>query len=75
MSRVLKREWSTAEGWRDTKAWLAEHGPGEAPPGALDFAKSEFFREPLPAGAVRTLAEASTTRSARTNPAPVCTPN
>ena len=43
-------------GWRAAKAWLAEHGPGEGPPGALDFARSEFFRAPLPAEAVAALA-------------------
>jgi FAD/FMN-containing dehydrogenase len=51
-------ESSTVEalGWRAAKAWLAEHGPGEGPPGALDFAKSEFFRDPLPEEAVAALA-------------------
>ena len=33
--------------WRDTKRWLAEHGPGEGPAGGLDFARSAFVREPL----------------------------
>jgi FAD/FMN-containing dehydrogenase len=36
--------------WREAKRWLAEHGPGDGPPGGLDFSASEFFREPLPAG-------------------------
>jgi FAD/FMN-containing dehydrogenase len=52
-------------GWRATKAWLAEHGPGEAPPGALDFARSEFFREPLPDGAVVALADGFAAAAAR----------
>jgi FAD/FMN-containing dehydrogenase len=42
--------------WRAAKRWLAEHGPGDGPPGGLDFAASEFFREPLPREAVEALA-------------------
>ena len=34
MSRVLRREWTTAEGWRDTKAgmwaWLIQRGAAVA---------------------------------------------
>jgi FAD/FMN-containing dehydrogenase len=43
--------------WRAAKRWLAEHGPGEGPPGGLDFSKSEFFREPLPADAIAGLVD------------------
>jgi FAD/FMN-containing dehydrogenase len=43
--------------WRDAKRWLAEHGPGEGPPGGLDFSKSEFFREPLPTDAITALVD------------------
>jgi FAD/FMN-containing dehydrogenase len=43
--------------WRAAKGWLAEHGPGDGPPDGLDFAASEFFREPLPAEAVAALAD------------------
>ena len=42
--------------WRAAKRWLAEHGPGDGPPGGLDFAASEFFREPLPADTLAALA-------------------
>jgi FAD/FMN-containing dehydrogenase len=41
--------------WRAAKAWLALHGPGEGPPRALDYARSEFFSEPLPNEAVDAL--------------------
>jgi FAD/FMN-containing dehydrogenase len=41
--------------WRWAKLWLAEHGPGEGPLGGLDYAKSEFFREPLPGQAIAEL--------------------
>ncbi len=41
--------------WRDTKRWLAEHGPGEGPGGGIDFARSAFVREPLPSGTVEAL--------------------
>jgi FAD/FMN-containing dehydrogenase len=43
--------------YRDAKRWLAEHGPGEGPPGGLDFSKSEFFREPLPQEAIASLVD------------------
>ena len=34
--------------YRQAKRRLAEHGPGDEAPGAHGFAKSEFFRRPLP---------------------------
>jgi len=47
--------------YREAKRYLAEHGPGEA---LLDealegysFSKSEFFRQPLPSGAIEALVE------------------
>ena len=41
--------------YRQTKSYLAEHGPGDDRPEGHPYNKSEFFREPLPAEAVRTL--------------------
>jgi FAD/FMN-containing dehydrogenase len=41
--------------YRQTKSYLAEHGPGDDRPEGHPYNKSEFFREPLPAGAVRDL--------------------
>jgi FAD/FMN-containing dehydrogenase len=41
--------------WSDTKRWLAGHGPGEGPEGGLEFARSMFVRDPLPAAAVEAL--------------------
>jgi FAD/FMN-containing dehydrogenase len=38
--------------FRAAKQWLADHGPGEGPPGALDFARSEFFRGSLQADVI-----------------------
>ena len=47
--------------YRQTKRYLAEHGPGDDRPDGHPYNKSEFFREPLPAEAVpalvRTLSE------------------
>jgi FAD/FMN-containing dehydrogenase len=43
--------------FREAKRWLAGHGPGEGAPGALDFSKSEFFREPLPSRAIAALVD------------------
>jgi FAD/FMN-containing dehydrogenase len=44
-------------GYRETKRYLAEHGPGEEQPGGHPFSKSEFFRQPLPAEAISALAD------------------
>jgi FAD/FMN-containing dehydrogenase len=41
--------------YRQTKSYLAEHGPGDDRPNGHPYNKSEFFRQPLPAEAVRTL--------------------
>jgi FAD/FMN-containing dehydrogenase len=43
--------------YRETKRWLAEHGPGEEMPDAHPYCKSEFFRERLPADAIDRLIE------------------
>jgi FAD/FMN-containing dehydrogenase len=43
-------------GWRDTKRWLADNGPGEGHEGGIELARSVFVREPLPAAAVAALA-------------------
>ena len=43
--------------YREAKRWLAENGPGEEVPGGHLHCKSEFFREPLPAGAIEQLIE------------------
>jgi FAD/FMN-containing dehydrogenase len=40
---------------RQTKQYLAEHGPGEERPLAHPYSKSEFFRRPLPTEAVTAL--------------------
>lgn len=42
-------------GWRAAKRHLADTGPGDVPATAHAFAKSEFFRTPVPAGVVATL--------------------
>jgi FAD/FMN-containing dehydrogenase len=41
--------------YRETKRYLAEHGPGEEQPQGHPFSKSEFFRRPLPADAIAAL--------------------
>ena len=41
--------------YRQTKHYLAEHGPGDDRPDGHPYNKSEFFREPLPAEAVTAL--------------------
>ena len=41
--------------YRETKRYLAEHGPGEDRPNGHQFNKSEFFRRPLPTEAIRAL--------------------
>jgi hypothetical protein len=41
--------------YRETKRYLAEHGPGEDHPGGHPYSKSEYFRRPLPHEAVVTL--------------------
>jgi FAD/FMN-containing dehydrogenase len=41
--------------YRQTKSYLAEHGPGDDRPDGHPYNKSEFFREPLPAEAVTVL--------------------
>jgi FAD/FMN-containing dehydrogenase len=41
--------------YRQTKRYLAEHGPGDDRPDGHPYNKSEFFREPLPAKAVTVL--------------------
>jgi FAD/FMN-containing dehydrogenase len=41
--------------YRQTKRYLAEHGPGDDRPDGHPYNKSEFFREPLPGGAVAEL--------------------
>ena len=43
--------------YRETKRYLAEHGPGEDRPDGHMFSKSEFFARPLPAGAIAALVE------------------
>src|SRR5918999_5081879 len=44
--------------YRQAKRHLAEHGPGEEPPGPVhDFSRSEFFRRPLPLDAIAALTE------------------
>lgn len=43
--------------YRETKRYLAAHGPGEDRPNGHQFNKSEFFRGPLPAEAVEALVE------------------
>ena len=43
--------------YRETKRYLAEHGPGDDRPDGHQFSKSEFFRRPLPTEAVETLVE------------------
>jgi FAD/FMN-containing dehydrogenase len=41
--------------YRETKDWLVERGPGEAPESWHPYSKSEYFRRPLPADAVADL--------------------
>jgi FAD/FMN-containing dehydrogenase len=41
--------------YRQTKRYLAEHGPGDDRPDGHPYNKSEYFREPLPAEAVTAL--------------------
>ena len=43
--------------YRETKRYLAEHGPGEDRPNGHQFNKSEFFRRPLPTEAITALVE------------------
>ena len=43
--------------YRETKRYLAEHGPGEDRPNGHQVNKSEFFRRPLPAEAITALVE------------------
>ncbi len=43
--------------YREVKRYLAEHGPGDDRPLGHPYAKSEFFRRPLPAGAIAALVE------------------
>ena len=43
--------------WRETKRWLAAHGPGEGPEGGLELARSVFVREPLERAVVAALTE------------------
>jgi FAD/FMN-containing dehydrogenase len=43
--------------YRETKRYLAEHGPGEGHPDGHPFSKSEFFRRPIPADAAAALVE------------------
>jgi FAD/FMN-containing dehydrogenase len=44
-------------GYRETKRYLADHGPGEHHPLGHPYSKSEFFRRPLPAEAIAALLE------------------
>ena len=44
-------------GYRETKRYLAEHGPGDDRPLGHPYSKSEFFRRPLPAEAIASLLE------------------
>lgn len=53
-ARPLSSEFVEAP-YRETKRWLAEHGPGEEMPGAHPYCKSEFFRERVPADAIERL--------------------
>jgi FAD/FMN-containing dehydrogenase len=53
-SRPLSNELVEAS-YRETKRWLAEHGPGEEIPGGHLYCKSEFFRERLPSDAIERL--------------------
>jgi berberine-like enzyme len=41
--------------YRESKCYLAEHGPGEDHPGGHPYSKSEYFRRPLPHEAVAKL--------------------
>ena len=43
--------------YRETKRYLAEHGPGDDRPDGHPYSKSEFFRRPLPAEAIESLVE------------------
>ncbi len=43
--------------YRETKRFLAEHGPGDDRPDDHQFSKSEFFHEPLPEEAVAALVD------------------
>jgi FAD/FMN-containing dehydrogenase len=52
--------------YRETKSYLAERGPGDAPEGWHPFSKSEFFRRPLSGDAIASLLDnLATARSAR----------
>jgi FAD/FMN-containing dehydrogenase len=43
--------------YRETKRYLAEHGPGDDRPQGHPYSKSEYFRGPLPAEAIESLVE------------------
>jgi hypothetical protein len=43
--------------YRETKRYLAEHGPGDDRPQGHPFSKSEFFGQPLPAEVITALIE------------------
>jgi FAD/FMN-containing dehydrogenase len=43
--------------YRETKRYLAEHGPGDERPRGHPYSKSEFFRRPLPREAIESLVE------------------
>jgi FAD/FMN-containing dehydrogenase len=43
--------------YRQTKRYLAEHGPGDDRPLGHPYSKSEFFRRPLPNGAAAALVD------------------
>ena len=52
--------------YRETKSYLAERGPGDAPEGWHPFSKSEFFRRPLSTDVIESLLDnLATARSAR----------
>jgi len=41
--------------YRETKRYLAEHGPGDDLPGGHPYSKSEFFRRPMPKEGIKSL--------------------
>jgi hypothetical protein len=43
--------------YRETKRYLAEHGPGDDRPQGHPYSRSEYFRRPLPAEAIESLVE------------------